>query len=137
MIIKRLINYAATTVDVRFDAIDYGSLAQAGTSETPVSRVQKNEIKVGSSDVDINIPEVRTNNDKTFAVIISNENYTMVSKVPMALNDGETFSRYCEKTLGMPKDNIRFYPGMPLTEPCYVPCVTSRIYPTLTPDKSR
>ncbi|MGG6499043.1 UNVERIFIED_CONTAM: hypothetical protein NY603_39550, partial [Bacteroidetes bacterium 56_B9] len=79
--------YAATTVDVRFDAIDYGSLAQAGTSETPVSRVQKNEIKVGSSDVDINIPEVRTNNDKTFAVIISNENYTMVSKVPMALND--------------------------------------------------
>ncbi len=30
-----------TTVDVRFDAIDYGSLAQAGTSETPVSRVQK------------------------------------------------------------------------------------------------
>jgi tetratricopeptide (TPR) repeat protein len=107
---KEAVNYAATTVDVRFDAIDYGSLAQAGTSETPVSRVQKNEIKVGSSDVDINIPEVRTNNDKTFAVIISNENYTMVSKVPMALNDGETFSRYCEKTLGMPKDNIRFYP---------------------------
>ena len=34
----------------------------------------------------------------------------MVSKVPMALNDGETFSRYCEKTLGIPKDNIRFYP---------------------------
>ena len=107
---KEAVNYAATTVDVRFDAIDYGSLAQAGTSETSVSRVQKNEIKVGSSDVDINIPEVRTNNDRTFAVIISNENYTMVSKVRMALNDGETFSRYCEKTLGMPKDNIRFYP---------------------------
>lgn len=107
---KEAVNYAATTVDVRFDAIDYGSLAQAGTSTAPASRVQKNEIKVGSSDVDINIPEVRANNDKTFAVIISNENYTMVSKVPMALNDGETFSRYCEKTLGMPKDNIRFYP---------------------------
>lgn len=107
---KEAVNYAATTVDVRFDAIDYGSLAQAEASAAPASRVQRNEIKVGSSDVDINIPEVRANNDKTFAVIISNENYTMVSKVPMALNDGETFSRYCEKTLGMPKDNIRFYP---------------------------
>lgn len=107
---KEAVNYAATVVDVRFDAIDYGSLAQATASTAPASRVQKNEIKVGSSDVDLNIPEVRANNDKTFAVIISNENYTMVSKVPMALNDGETFSRYCEKTLGMPKDNIRFYP---------------------------
>jgi len=107
---KEAVNYAATTVDVRFDAIDYGSLAQAGTSTPTASRVQKNEIKVGSSDVDINIPEVKLNNDKTFAVIISNENYTMVSKVPMALNDGQTFSRYCEKTLGMPKENIRFYP---------------------------
>lgn len=107
---KEAVNYAATTVDVRFDAIDYGILAQADASTAPASRIQKNEIKVGSSDVDINIPEVRANNDKTFAVIISNENYTMVSKVPMALNDGETFSRYCEKTLGIPKDNIRFYP---------------------------
>ena len=28
----------------------------------------------------------------------------------MARNDGETFALYCEKTLGMPKSNIRFYP---------------------------
>ncbi len=60
---------------------------------------RKNEIKVGSSDVDINIPEVRTNNDKTFAVIISNENYTMVSKVPMALNDGENFQPLLRKDI--------------------------------------
>lgn len=108
---KEALNYTETAVDVRFDAIDYSSLAQTGTtSSSSSSRIQKNQIKVGSSDVDINIPETKGGNDNCFAVIISNENYSMVSKVPMALNDGETFRRYCEKTLGMPKNNIRFYP---------------------------
>lgn len=108
---KDAVNYAATKVDVQFDAIDYTALAQAGTSSSaPASRVTTQEIRVGSSDVDINIPEVKTTNDRTFAVIIANENYSMVSKVPMARNDGETFALYCEKTLGMPKSNIRFYP---------------------------
>lgn len=108
---KDAVNYAATKVDVQFDAIDYTALAQAGASSSaPASRVTTQEIRVGSSDVDINIPEVKTTNDRTFAVIIANENYSMVSKVPMARNDGETFALYCEKTLGMPKSNIRFYP---------------------------
>lgn len=108
---KAALNYTETSVDVHFDAIDYGSLAQVGSSPAaPSSRIRKNEIKIGNSDVDINIPEVKASNSKTFAVIISNENYSMVSKVPMALNDGKTFSQYCEKTLGMPKNNIRFYP---------------------------
>lgn len=107
---KASLNYTETSVDMHFDAIDYGSLAQTGTSASPASRVQKNEIKIGSSDVDINIPEAKVDNNKTFAVIISNENYSMVTKVPMALSDGKTFSRYCEKTLGMPQNNIRFYP---------------------------
>ena len=34
----------------------------------------------------------------------------MVAKVPMALNDGETFSQYCKKTLGLPENNVRLYP---------------------------
>lgn len=107
---KAALNYTETSVDVHFDAIDYSALAQAGTASPSPSKIRKNEIKVGNSDVDMNIPEVKTENAKTFAVIISNENYSMVSKVPMALNDGKTFSQYCEKTLGMPEDNIRFYP---------------------------
>lgn len=108
---KDAVNYTATTVDVQFDAIDYGELAQNTPAETSsTSRISKKEIKVGNSDVDVNIPEIRQNNDKTFAVIIANENYQMVSHVPMALNDGETFSLYCEKALGMPEQNIRFYP---------------------------
>ncbi len=107
---KEALNYTETSVDVRFDAIDYGALAQSGAATTPGSRIQKSQIKVGSSDVDLNIPETKASNDKCFAVIISNENYNMVSKVPMALNDGETFRRYCQKTLGIPQNNIRFYP---------------------------
>ncbi len=62
------------------------------------------------SDVDINIPENKTNNNLTFAVIIANENYIESGKnVPMALNDGRMFAEYCNKVLGMPKSNIRTY----------------------------
>ena len=61
-------------------------------------------------DVDINIPENKTNNNLTFAVIIANENYIESGKnVPMALNDGRMFAEYCNKTLGIPRTNIRTY----------------------------
>lgn len=59
------------------------------------------------SDVDINIPQTNLINDKTFAVIIANENYQTVSKVPFAINDGEVFSEYCLRTLGIPQSNIK------------------------------
>lgn len=105
------LNYTETVVDVNFDPIDSGFFAQGnGHSSGSSSRKQKKEVHVGSSDVDMNIPENPSTNDKTFAVIISNEHYSMVTQVPMALNDGETFGRYCEKTLGIPKENIRSYP---------------------------
>ncbi len=60
-------------------------------------------------DVDINIPENRSENENTFAVIIANEEYAKVAKVPMANNDGRIFAEYCQKTLGMPKENVRAY----------------------------
>lgn len=60
-----------------------------------------------SSDVDVNIPETKVINDKTFAVIISNENYRKVPKVPCAGHDGDVISQYCKKTLGIPENNIR------------------------------
>lgn len=67
------------------------------------------EIKIGTlrSDVDINIPQNNYKNDKTFAVIIANEDYQTISKVPYALNDGEVFSQYCQKTLGIPQSHIK------------------------------
>lgn len=70
---------------------------------------QRNEIQIASltSDVDKNIPQTNLKNDKTFAVIIANENYQTVSNVPYALNDGEVFSKYCHQTLGIPQSNIK------------------------------
>lgn len=61
-------------------------------------------------DVDKSIPTSSKVNDKTFAVIISNENYTEVEKVPHALNDGLIIAAYFERTLGIPKSNIRHLP---------------------------
>lgn len=62
------------------------------------------------SDVDKDIPMTATAEDEhTFAVIIGNENYTMVRKVDYAKNDALVFAEYCQKTLGLPKRNIRIY----------------------------
>lgn len=106
------LNYTETRVDVAFDPLSSNLFAQNGTGDAVSSHVQTQEIKVGTvrSDVDVNIPQSKSVNEKTFAVIISNEHYSMVSQVPMALNDGATFAAYCEQTLGLPKENVRRYP---------------------------
>ena len=59
--------------------------------------------------IDQNIPVGVGGNDRTFAVIIGNENYKEVAKVPHALNDAKVFAAYCEKTLGLPQKNIKQY----------------------------
>ena len=68
-------------------------------------------MKLGSSDVDENIPETPTDNTRTFAVIIANQHYTNIpgGDVLLALNDGSTMAKYCHQTLGMPKENVRYY----------------------------
>lgn len=59
-------------------------------------------------DVDIDIPSVRIKNDKTFVLIIGNENYKRLAPVPFASNDAMIFKEYCEKTLGIPSQNIDY-----------------------------
>ena len=58
------------------------------------------------SDVDLNIPTCKNQQENTFAVIIANENYEEEVNVEYALNDGIAFSQYCAKTLGIPESNI-------------------------------
>ena len=58
------------------------------------------------SDVDIDIPVSKAKQEKTFAVIIANENYEEEVNVEFALNDGVAFSQYCTKTLGIPQENV-------------------------------
>ena len=65
-------------------------------------------IQVDNS-IDLQIPVTDAINANTFAVIIGNENYQRVSKVEYALNDAKIFAEYCQKTLGLPKNNIRSY----------------------------
>lgn len=59
-----------------------------------------------TSDVDKNIPETKTVNENTFVVIIANEKYQEEVPVEYANNDGLAFKLYCQKTLGIPEENI-------------------------------
>jgi hypothetical protein len=69
---------------------------------------QEQTISVGKSDIDVNIPIGQSGNDKTFAVIIANENYQSEAPVIFARNDGDTFRKYCVQTLGLPEKNVHF-----------------------------
>ena len=59
--------------------------------------------------IDQNIPVSDVTNANTFAVIIGNENYSLVAKVPYAKNDAQVLAEYCRKTLGLPTKNVRTY----------------------------
>lgn len=107
---QKALAYNETQVDANFTSIDYGMLANSKGSENK-AKIGKTEISVGVSDVDVNIPRGKGGNEKTFAVIIANEDYTSVPPVPMAGNDGKVFAQYCEQTLGLPKENILQYPN--------------------------
>ena len=65
-------------------------------------------VKIDNS-IDLQIPQTTASNTNTFAVIIGNENYTQVAKVPYANNDAKVFAAYCRKTLGLPEKNVKVY----------------------------
>ena len=62
---------------------------------------------MAADDIDTRIPVNSEVKDKTFVLVISNENYKHEESVPYALNDGEVFTVYCEKALGVPNRNIK------------------------------
>lgn len=103
--------YQQQKVDVDFNAILLAANANAGNgSNTKGSRNSNSSLKVTrTSDVDENIPVTNRRADRTLALIISNENYHNVSSVESAAHDGEIFAQYCNKTLGIPSENIRNY----------------------------
>ena len=103
-------NYVETVVDITFEPINTNLIA-ANTDSEQTSRVKKQTLTIDGvkSDVDINIPERETKSESSYALIIANENYEYVSGVSFALNDGEMFSEYCKKTLGIPEKNVLLY----------------------------
>jgi len=109
---QQVLAYNETQVEANFaeNLVDYSKLANSEGSENK-AKIGTTEVTVGIPDVDINIPETRKTNEKTFAVIIANEKYSLVPQVPMAENDGKVFAEYCLKTLGIPSENILQYPN--------------------------
>lgn len=70
---------------------------------------QKNETPAADRSIDTDIPITGGKQDNTFAVIIGNENYQSVAKVPYAANDAKIFAEYCKRTLGLPEENVTVY----------------------------
>ena len=68
------------------------------------------------SGVDTKIAVNSQTDEKTFVVIIANENYKHEETVPFARNDGEVFRVYCQKTLGIPENHIHYSPDATLGE---------------------
>ena len=58
--------------------------------------------------VDRDIPVTNYQNENTLVLIVSNEHYQSMPRVPYAINDGTTFKEYCVKTLGIPQENIMY-----------------------------
>lgn len=103
---------AAANYDFTDVKIDIGSFIAQGNSQRNVNQNRNQQVASSTrviraqSDVDVNIPLTTRTADNTVALIIANENYKNVTPVTAALNDGETFSEYCTKTLGIPAKNV-------------------------------
>ena len=95
------------------DLSNYGDDSATGKDE--VSSVKPSAPKItsitpGTSDIDMNIPRSSMSRENTFCLIVANEKYANqdTPNVKYAAQDGKTFEEYCLRTLGLPRDNIRF-----------------------------
>jgi len=94
----------------------FGTSEKEDRPEPPKNYAGTTNTGAGKSDVAINIPAANSKNDKTFAVIIANENYTRETNVEFAKNDGEIFKEYCTKTLGLPEKNVTLHKNATLND---------------------
>lgn len=87
----------------------YQAQQQPKQSQYQTQPQPKQQPAVKTSLIDTNIPTGLTKNENTFVVIIANEDYKNVSKVPFALNDGRVLAKYCRQTLGVPAKQVKLY----------------------------
>lgn len=64
---------------------------------------------VNSSTIDQNIPQTTMHNENAFAFIFANENYKNGANADFSINDGKIFAKYCQQTLGLPENNVKYY----------------------------
>lgn len=79
-----------------------------GLTETE-SPITPSVSEVAFSEIDRNIPLSDSQDANTIVLIISNQDYNKYPEVKYAINDGKKFAEYCNKTLGIPQENIREY----------------------------
>jgi len=104
------ISASGSTLALTFDDLP-GTLPIISSNTSAVGL--RNLTVVGQSDVDINIPVTSIKNDKTFALVIGNEEYSKYqmdlntsTNVDFAAMDARTFKKYLINTLGVPEENI-------------------------------
>lgn len=102
------IKYEQARVDYNFNPIEIAA-SNAGAATKGQQTISERTITVGKSQVDLTIPETSAANPNTFVIVIANEDYKSVAKVPYALNDGRVFAKYCQRTLGVPAANIKVH----------------------------
>ena len=100
--------YLMTEIAMQFDNIDYSQFEKNANQKNNV-KIEKSNVVVGNSDVDINIPVAKNAHTNTFAFLIGNEHYQQLASVPFALHDARIMKQYFQKTLGIPESNIRVY----------------------------
>ena len=98
-------------------SIDFASILGSGNAGKAGATGGGNRIYIaGTSDVDKDIPDTRRNASNTLALVIANETYKNVAKVPSAYADGHAVAEYMRKTIGIPEPNIKFCPDASLAE---------------------
>ena len=102
------VNYNQSEIEYNFAPIELNLASSSKAIPEGQHNVTTTKMRVGKSQVDINIPEVKMSNPNTFVIIFANEDYKNVASVPFAKNDGSVFQQYCQKTLGIPVNNIHY-----------------------------
>lgn len=95
--------------------INIGNCHQFGISRQALSKYQDAnggatgtmvDYDYATAELDTIIPAMNITRAETYALIIGNQNYRFVPNVPYAIHDARIFKEYCEKTLGIPAENI-------------------------------
>jgi uncharacterized caspase-like protein len=103
--------HSITQIDYSFAEIE---LPELNSSTKTPTQIGSNNIRVGSSEVDLNIP-TNTKVDNRYAIVIGNEDYQSYQRslnaeqnVDYAVNDAKVFKEYCLKTFGVKEENLDF-----------------------------
>jgi len=102
------VSYNMAEMAYNFEPIELNLPKTSTAPKQGQVNITKTTVKIGKSAVDTDIPVTNASNPNTFVIIFANEDYKNVASVPFAKNDGTIFQKYCQKTLGIPTNNIHY-----------------------------